>query len=86
MARLNLGVEVRDFDLERMGFSLSVLDQTGKRQTSEGYLRMTLQEMGTFLDALRAAHGEIEVTAVDLGMSKPPSLQVGSPRQRTTPE
>ena len=86
MARLNLGVEVRDFDLERMGFSLSVLDQTGKRQTSEGYLRMTLQEMGAFLDALRAARGEIEVTAVDLGMSKPPSLQVGSPRQRTTPE
>jgi hypothetical protein len=86
MARLNLGVEVRDFDLERMGFSLSVLDQTGKRQTSEGYLRMTLQEMGAFLDALRAARGEIEVTAVDLGMSKPPSLQVGSPRPRTTPE
>ena len=85
MARLNLGVEVRDFDLERMGFSLSVLDQTGKRQASEGYLRMTLQEMGTFLDALRAARGEIEVTAVDLGMSKPPSLQIGSAR-RTTPE
>jgi hypothetical protein len=47
MPKLSLGVEVRDFDLERMGFSLSVLDGT-KRQTSEGYLRMTLQQWGVF--------------------------------------
>ena len=42
MSKLNIGVEIRDFDLERMGFSLSVLDETKKRQTSEAYLRMTL--------------------------------------------
>ena len=52
----HLGVEIRDFDLERLGFSLSVLDEPNKRQTSEGYLRMTLAEMNTFVKALRAAH------------------------------
>jgi len=80
MAKLNLGVEVRDFDLERMGFSLSVFDETGKRQTSEGYLRMTLQELGVFVDALKASQGEIEVTAVDAGMNKP-SVQLGALRR-----
>ena len=70
MAKLNLGIEVRDFDLERMGFSLSVLDQSGKRQTSEGYLRMTLQELGVFADALKAARDEISVRAVDDGLNR----------------
>jgi hypothetical protein len=41
-------VEIRDFDLDRMGFSLSVLDETKKRQSSEAYLRMTLTELNTF--------------------------------------
>ena len=85
MAKLNIGVEVRDFDLERMGFSLSVLDQTGKRQTSEGYLRMTLQELGVFVDALKEAKADIEVTAVDAGLSKPAAVQVSSLR-RMAPE
>jgi hypothetical protein len=83
MAKLHLGVEVRDFDLERMGFSLSVLDDTGKRQTSEGYLRMTLQELGVFVDALRAARGDVEVTAMDSGLTKPTTVQVGALRRVT---
>ena len=70
MAKLNLGIEVRDFDLDRMGFSLSVLDQSGKRQTSEGYLRMTLQELGVFSDALKAARDEISVTAIDNSLDR----------------
>ena len=70
MAKLNLGIEVRDFDLERMGFSLSVLDQSGKRQTSEGYLRMTLQELGIFADALKAARDDISVRALDDGLNR----------------
>ena len=40
MSKLNIGVEIRDFDLERMGFSLSVLDESKKKQLSEAYLRM----------------------------------------------
>ena len=61
MGKLNIGVEIRDFDLERMGFSLSVLDDTKKRQSSEAYLRMTLPQLNTLLAALRAAD-EIEVS------------------------
>lgn len=38
MDKLHLGVEIRDFDLERMGFSFSVLDEANSRQLSEGYL------------------------------------------------
>ena len=61
MGKLNIGVEIRDFDLERMGFSISVLDDATKQQCSEAYLRMTLPQLNTLLSALRAAD-EIEVS------------------------
>jgi hypothetical protein len=61
MAKLNLGVEIRDFDLERMGFSLSVLDSSQQRQSSEGYLRMTLPELHAFVQALKSAADDIDV-------------------------
>ncbi len=67
MRKLNLGVEIRDFDLERIGFSLSVLsvlDET-QRQSIEGYLRMTLTELDTFLAALKAAPEEVELTTIE---------------------
>lgn len=63
MDTLRLGVEVRDFDLERLGFSLSVVGEAGPH-TSEGYLRMTLSELSAFLSALRSA-GTIEVKTVE---------------------
>jgi hypothetical protein len=76
MSKLNLGIEVRDFDLERMGFSLSVLDSGKKRQASEAYLRMTLTELDTFLNALKAADGEIALTTYDSnGVNKLPPLK-----------
>ena len=65
MEKLHLGIEIRDFDLERMGFSLSVLDGTGKRQTSEAYLRMTLKELNTFLAALKSAKDDIVMSTMD---------------------
>ena len=65
MDKLHLAVEIRDFDLERMGFSLSVLDETKKRQTSEAYLRMTLAEMNAFLKALKAADKTIDVSTFE---------------------
>ena len=49
MGRLNLGVEIRDFDLQRMGFSLSVLDESKREQISEAYLRMTLSELNVVM-------------------------------------
>ena len=76
MSSLNLGIEIRDFDLERMGFSLSVLDESKKRQASEAYLRMTLLELNAFLNALRAAQGEVELTTYDSnGVNKLPPLK-----------
>ena len=81
MGKLNIGVEIRDFDLERMGFSLSVLDETKKRQTSEAYLRMTLTELNTFLKALKTAQDEIDVSTVEpSGVSKLPTVKVSRNR------
>ena len=82
MSKLNIGVEIRDFDLERMGFSLSVLDETKKRQTSEAYLRMTLTELNIFLKALKSAEDDIEVSTVEpSGVSKLPTVKVNRPRE-----
>jgi hypothetical protein len=82
MSSLNLGIEIRDFDLERMGFSLSVLDSSKNRQASEAYLRMTLLELHAFLNALRAAEDEIEVTTYDSnGVNKLPPLKGMSNRE-----
>ena len=82
MGKLNIGVEIRDFDLERMGFSLSVLDETKKRQTSEAYLRMTLTELNTFLKALKTAQDEIDVSTVEpSGVSKLPTVKVSRNRE-----
>ena len=65
---LRIGFELRDFDLERIGFSLSVLDETKKRQVSEGYLRMSLEELGIFLKALKEApEGDIDLVMIDAG-------------------
>jgi len=76
MSTLNLGIEIRDFDLERMGFSLSVLDESKKRQASEAYLRMTLTELDIFLRALKSAEGDLEITTYDSsGVNKLPPLK-----------
>ena len=83
MAELHIGIEVRDFDLERIGFSLSVLDESGKRQLSEGYLRMSLQQLGAFVDALKGA-GDLAVTTFDSDLNRPkmPTVELG-PLKRT---
>ena len=80
MSKLNIGIEIRDFDLERMGFSLAVLDDTKKRQASEAYMRMTLTELSIFLKALRSARDDIEIMTYDTnGVNKlPPRKGLGS--------
>ena len=76
MSNLNLGIEIRDFDLERMGFSLSVLDESKKRQASEAYLRMTLLELNCFLNALKAAENDVSITTYDSnGVNKLPPMK-----------
>jgi hypothetical protein len=87
MGKLNIGVEIRDFDLERMGFSLSVLDEGKKRQTSEAYLRMTLPELNVFLAALKAAEDDIDVSTVEpSGVSKLPTVKVNRSREEGGPD
>ena len=86
MGKLNIGVEIRDFDLERMGFSLSVLDESKKRQASEAYLRMTLTELNMFLKALKAARDDIDVSTVEpSGVSKLPTVKVNRARESDAP-
>jgi hypothetical protein len=76
MAKLKIGVEIRDFDLERMGFSLSVLDEKNK-QSSEAYLRMKLTELNIFLEALKAAGSDIDLSTVEpSGVGKLPTANV----------
>lgn len=74
---LHLGIEVRDFDLERIGFSLSVLDPARRSQTSESYLRMTLTELSAFIKAMQAAHDEIELVSFQSS-----EIQHGAPPQK----
>ena len=85
MSNLNIGIEIRDFDLERMGFSLSVLDDTQTRQSSEGYLRMSLEELGVFLNALKAAKGEIELSTYDSGPKRMPRVKTLNGREVEAP-
>ena len=86
MGKLNIGVEIRDFDLERMGFSLSVLDETKERQSSEAYLRMTLTQLSAFLGALKAAPDEIELSTVEsMGGRGMQGLATEAPVQRNAP-
>ena len=65
MAKLTMVVDIRDFDLDRVGFALSVLDGGNKRPLSEAYLRMTLPELNAFLKALKQARDEIEIVAAE---------------------
>ena len=85
MGKLNIGIEIRDFDLERMGFSLLVLDETKHRGSSEAYLRMTLSQLSAFLGALKAAPNEIELSAVEsIGGSRIQELALEQPGQRNS--
>ena len=65
MDKLCLGVEIRDFDLERVGFSLSVLDAAKEELRSQAYLQMTLSELNAFVNALKAAPEDIDLSAVE---------------------
>ncbi len=71
MTRLNLGFEIRDFDLTRMGFAFSVLDEANERALSEAYLQMTLLELDAFLKALKQS-GNIQVSMVQSSAAAEP--------------
>jgi hypothetical protein len=50
---------MEDFDLERLGFSLRVING-GRDDGSGGYLRLTLDELAGFISVLRKAGAVIE--------------------------
>ena len=74
MGKLSLGLEIRDFDLERVGFSLSVLDAAKEELRSQAYLQMTLPELNAFVNALKAAPDEIDLSAIErMGSAQAPA-------------
>ena len=82
MSKLSIGIDIRDFDLDRVGFSLAVLDEHSSRQMSEAYMRMTLIEMDAFLKALKADAEKIQITTYDgKGVNKLPPLKGLGPRE-----
>jgi hypothetical protein len=63
MTTLRLGLQVRDFDLDRVGFELHVLGRD-RHDGSGGYLRMTLVELSRLVAALRQAE-HIDLVAIE---------------------
>lgn len=85
MGKLAIGVDIRDFDLDRVGISVAILDEAKKRQASEAYLRMTLPELNAFLRALKGAKEEIEVATVEpSGVTRFPGGRSPRPREEET--
>ncbi len=63
MRHLWIEIEVLDFDLETIGFDFNVLNPETTEPKSNSYLRMTLVELGVFIDALKASAANINLAA-----------------------
>ncbi len=63
MRHLWIEIEVLDFDLETIGFHFNVLNPDTAEPKSNSYLRMTLVELGVFIDALKASAANINLAA-----------------------
>jgi len=72
MRHLWIGIEVLDFDLEEIGFFFNVLNPDTKEPKSSSYLRMSLVELGVFINALKASAANIKLSASNsiIGKSK----------------
>jgi len=67
MHRLVVSIDIRDFDLDRIGFVFCVLDSARKTRLSEAYIQMTPAEFDAFLNALKAAGDDILVGTMEQG-------------------
>ena len=63
MRHLWIEIEVLDFDLETIGFYFNVLNPDTTEPKSNSYLRMSLVELGVFIDALKASAANINLAA-----------------------
>ncbi len=63
MRHLWIEIEVLDFDLETIGFDFNVLNPETTEPKSNSYLRMSLVELGVFIDALKASAANINLAA-----------------------
>ena len=63
MRHLWVEIEVLDFDLETIGFDFKVLNPDTTEPKSNSFLRMSLVELGAFVDALKASAAKINLAA-----------------------
>lgn len=63
MKDLAMRIEVRDYDLDRIGVSLSVLGDDRSTEVSKAYLRMNPLELNAFVEALKVANGKVELSS-----------------------
>jgi hypothetical protein len=63
MKNLWVEIEVLDFNLETIGFDFNVLNSDTKKTVSKSYIRMSLDELRVFVDALKASTATIDLTA-----------------------
>ena len=54
MKHLWVEIEVVDYDLETVGFDFNVLNPDTKKTVSNSHVRMSLDELRVFVDALKA--------------------------------
>ena len=84
MRHLWIEIEVLDSDLETIGFDFNVLNPETTEPKSNSYLRMTLVELGVFVDALKASAANINLAAPTsvAGKGKPGRSPMASNEQR----
>ena len=63
MKNLWVEIEVLDFDLETVGFDFNVLNPDTKKMVSNSHIRMSLDELRVFVDALKASAANINLAA-----------------------
>ena len=70
MRHLWIEIEVVDFDLETIGFFFNILNPDTKESRSNSFLRMSLVELGVFINALKASATNISLAASNGNTSK----------------
>ncbi len=63
MKNLQVEIEVLDYDLETIGFDFNVLNPDTTKAKSKSHVRMSLVELGVFVDALKASAANINLAA-----------------------